>query len=143
MLGHRFSKFLPDDKSQDPFERLFGIFMQLLNYTSGDVHEAMNWLNELDREHKLTDDKYTMADFINDLKSKGYIKEDANDGNLSITPKTEQTIRKNALEEVFGKMKKAGQDSDFNSTDDRYFSFDDLVWRRQNYACKKSCNGSC
>ena len=42
MLGHRFSKFLPDDKSQDPFERLFGIFMQLLNYTSGDVQQVEN-----------------------------------------------------------------------------------------------------
>ncbi|MBK9412611.1 MAG: hypothetical protein IPP27_07815 [Bacteroidetes bacterium] len=108
MLGHRFSKFLPGDENQDPFERLFGLFMQLLNYTSGDVYEALNWLNEIDREHKLTDDNYTMADFINDLKSKGYIKEEGGEGNYIITPKTEQTIRKNALEEVFGKLKKAG-----------------------------------
>jgi len=108
MLGHRFSKFLPGDENQDPFERLFGLFMQLLNYTSGDVYEALNWLNEIDREHKLTDENYTMADFINDLKSKGYIKEEGGEGNYIITPKTEQTIRKNALEEVFGKLKKAG-----------------------------------
>ena len=51
MLGHRFSKFLPGDENQDPFERLFGLFMKLLNYTSGDVYEALNWLTELDRQY--------------------------------------------------------------------------------------------
>ena len=67
----------------------------------------MNWLNELDREYKLTDDKYTMADFIRDLKAKGYLRDGDGNNDLILTAKGEQTIRKNALDEIFGKMKKA------------------------------------
>ncbi|MBL0104236.1 MAG: VWA domain-containing protein [Bacteroidetes bacterium] len=109
MLGYRFSKFTDNGDEKSPFERLFKIFMQLLNYTSGDFSEAMNWLNELDREHKLTNNEYTMADFLKDLKDKGYIKENNASGEIGITPKTEQTIRKNAMEELFGKLKKSKQ----------------------------------
>ena len=107
MLGYRFRKFNEVGNDQSPFDKLFKVFMELLNYTSGDVYEALQWLNEIDREHKLTNDDYTMADFINDLKSKGYIKENEATGEFSITARTEQTIRKNALEEIFGKLKMA------------------------------------
>lgn len=107
MLGYRFTQFNDKGDEKSPFERLFEIFIQLLNYTSGDVPEALNWLNELDREYKLTNDKYTMSDFIKDLKDRGFIKEDEGSGQFHITPKTEQAIRKNALNEIFGKMKKS------------------------------------
>ncbi len=108
MKGYRFSKFFQEDNNKTPFEKLLELFLQLMIYTSGDVHEAMNWLNELDREHNLTDKNYTMADFIKDLKDKGYIKEEGN-GNLILTAKSERSIRKNSLEEIFGKLKKAKQ----------------------------------
>ena len=137
MLGYRFSKYLESQEDQDPYNRLLNIFMQLLTYTSGDVYEALNWLNELDREYKLTDDKYTMADFIDDLKKNGFIKDDGEKGGYLITPKTEQTIRKNALEEIFGKkLKKAGQgnhQTKFTGTGDevtsdlREFQFGDSI----------------
>jgi len=67
MLGYRFTQF-EADKETDPFKRLLNIFLELLNYTAGDVYEAINWMNELDKEHKLTNQDYTMADFIEDLK---------------------------------------------------------------------------
>lgn len=134
MLGYRFGKPEDEKKSGTPFEKLFNIFMQLLNYTAGDVYEALNWLNELDREYKMTSDEYTMADFIKDLKRKGYIKESGGDGQFSITPKTEQTLRKNALAEIFGKLKKSKQgnhttlftgNGDDLSSDLREFRFGD------------------
>lgn len=106
MLGYRFTHFSDSGEEKTPFERLFEIFMQLLNYTAGDVPEALNWLNEIDREYKLTDDTYTMSDFIQDLKDRGFIKEDQT-GQFLITSKTEQKLRKNALDEIFGKMKKS------------------------------------
>jgi Ca-activated chloride channel family protein len=106
MKGYRFSKYIDRDDGKTPFQKLLDLFMQLLVYTSGDVQEALNWLNELDREYKLTDDKYTMADFIRDLKEKGYISDGTGSGFI-LTAKSEQTIRKGALEEVFGKLKKA------------------------------------
>ena len=56
MLGYRFTKHTPQE--QNPFDRLFDIFKQLLTYTSGDVGEALSWLTELDKEYKLTDQNY-------------------------------------------------------------------------------------
>jgi Ca-activated chloride channel family protein len=109
MLGHHFTKFDPSENSKTSFEKLLDAFMQLLTYTSGDVAEALSWLTELDKEYKLTDDEYGMGDFIEDLKDKGYIDENKQNGEIKITPKTEQGIRKRSLEEIFGKLKKTRQ----------------------------------
>jgi len=109
MLGFNFSKYNPSENAQSKFDQLLDLFMQLLTYTSGDFNEAMQWLNELDKEYKLTDDDYGIGDFLEDLKNKGYIKEDAQDGSIKISPKTEQGIRKKSLEEIFGKLKKIKQ----------------------------------
>lgn len=109
MKGYFFSKFDPDKQGKPPFEQLMDTFLQLLTYTSGDVMEALQWLNELDREYGLTNDAYGMGDFIEDLKDKGYIDENKQTGEIKITPKTEQGIRKRSLEEIFGKLKKTKQ----------------------------------
>jgi uncharacterized protein with von Willebrand factor type A (vWA) domain len=109
MLGHRFTKYDPSAHSKSSFEKLLEAFMQLLTYTSGDVAEALSWLTELDKEYKLTDDEYGLGDFIEDLKDKGYIDENKQNGEIKITPKTEQGIRKRSLEEIFGKLKKTKQ----------------------------------
>ena len=107
MKSVQFFKFTPKNTTQSTFEQLLHVFMQLLTYTNGDASEALNWLNELDRQYKLTSDEYGMGDFINDLKEQGYLKENEQTGELKITGKSEQTIRKKSLEEIFGKLKKA------------------------------------
>ncbi len=107
MKGYQFSKFLPNELPKGGFEELLKLFTQLLNYTAGDAGEALAWMNELDKQYKFTNNDYGMGDFIEDLKEKGYLKEE--DGEVKITAKTEQTIRKSALEEIFGKLKKAGK----------------------------------
>jgi uncharacterized protein with von Willebrand factor type A (vWA) domain len=110
MLGYRFTPYIPDDKNGDPFENLLKLFLQLLTYTSGDVAEALSWMNELDKEYNLTNDEYGMGDFIEDLKRKGYIKDDGEgNGGMALTAKSEQSIRKQSLEEIFGKLKKTGK----------------------------------
>lgn len=135
MLGHRFAQYIPEDDGS-PFERLLKVFLELLNYTSGDVPEAMNWMNELDKEYNLTNDDYTMADFIEDLKKNGYIKDDGQDGGFVLTAKSEQTIRERALEEIFGKLKKGGQGNhrtpfagkgDESTADLKPFEFGDAI----------------
>lgn len=108
MRGTLFTKYI-EQKGKSPFKRLLDLFMELLNYTSGDPPEALDWLTQLDREHKLTDDDYGIGDFIDELKEKGYLKEQENDGSYAITGKTEQTIRKRSLDEIFGKLKKANK----------------------------------
>jgi Ca-activated chloride channel homolog len=106
MIGHKFLKYNPKDDEPNGFEKLMKLLTQLLTYTSGDFSEAMQWLNELDKEHKLTNDEYGMGDFLEDLKRKGYIDENNTTGEIKITSKTEQTIRKSSLDEIFGKLKK-------------------------------------
>ena len=96
---------------QSPFDKLFGIFKELITHTSGDFDEAIDWLRELDKEYKLTDEHYTIDNFIEDLKKKGYIrdelKEDGTSG-IGITAKTERAIRQQALDNIFGNLKRSG-----------------------------------
>ncbi len=106
MSGYRFSKFSKSDE-RPPFEKLFDIFRELLTHTSGDVNEALSWMNELDREYKLTDANYGMGDFIEDLKKRGYLQENPQDGSFAITSKMEQSIRQSSLDQIFGKLRKS------------------------------------
>ena len=108
MLGHRFSEFVPQkDEAKSKFDELMNIFQQLLLITSGDVGQAMSWMSQLDRQHSLTNDQYGIGDFFDDLKAKGYITEENEEGRMIMTPKSERSIRKSALDEIFGKMKRS------------------------------------
>lgn len=108
MIGFRFSKYTPRPAGQkSDFERLLNIFMQLVLITSGNVGEALQWLTEADRQHKLTNDNYGIGDFIEDLKKKGLISEDQNKGEFKLNAKSEQHLRQSALEEIFGRLKKS------------------------------------
>ena len=106
-----------------PFERLFDIFKELITHTSGDFDEAIDWLRELDKEYELTTPDYSIDDFIEELKSKGYVQEALepsdpdNPGEnadesakrvVSLTAKMERLIRQHALDQIFGTLKKAG-----------------------------------
>ncbi|MEZ5018059.1 MAG: VWA domain-containing protein [Flavipsychrobacter sp.] len=106
MKGLLFTKYLPTS-NKSPFQRLLDLFMELLQYTSGDATEALDWLTQLDREHRLTDDSYGIGDFIEELKEQGFLKENERNGAYEITAKSEQSIRKRSLDEIFGKLKKA------------------------------------
>ena len=54
--GFTFTKHIEKDVSD--FERVFGVFKELLTHTSGDIEEAFEWLNTLaenpsfSRKHK-------------------------------------------------------------------------------------------
>ena len=108
--GFLFKKY--DAPIQSPFDRLFDIFKELIVHTAGDFDEAITWLREIDVEYKLTDKDYTIDDFIADLKKKGYIRDEINEdgsGGIGITAKTERAIRQQALDQIFGNLKKTGQ----------------------------------
>ena len=96
---------------RSPFETLFEIFKELITHTSGDFDEAIDWLRQLDVEYKLTDENYTIDDFIEDLKKKGYIREELKEDGTTgtgITAKTERAIRQQALDQIFGNLNKSG-----------------------------------
>lgn len=135
MKGFRFREFIPPKKTdKSGFEDLLKIFMQMMVITSGDVAETLQWLIEVDKQHNLTDDNYGIGDFIEDLKKKGYLEENPITGAMSLTAKSEQQIRRSALEEIFGKLKKTGKGDhhtrftgtgDEVGTDRRNFEFGD------------------
>ena len=109
MIGHRFSEYIPPSNGKSTFKTLLDLFMQILVYTAGDVAEALSWMNELDKKYQLTNDEYGMGDFIDELKEKGYIKEqEEGSGQFQLTSKAEQTIRRRSLEEIFSKLRKSG-----------------------------------
>ncbi len=135
MIGHRFTEFIPDkDPEKSAFENLLSVFLQLIVITSGDVNEALSWLTNLDRQYNLTPEDYGIGNFIEDLKSKGYITDENEKGEFKITAKSEQEIRKSSLDEIFGKLKKSGKgehrtphsgQGDEISTDFRNFEYGD------------------
>jgi len=118
--GFRFETY--EAPEQSVYDRLFDIFQELITHTSGDFDEAIDWLRELDKEYELTTEDYTIEDFIEDLKAKGYIREEFKDGggdaqdgeegsgggDISITAKMERIIRQRALDQIFGKLKRSG-----------------------------------
>jgi uncharacterized protein with von Willebrand factor type A (vWA) domain len=134
----RFTKYIPPPEGGDPFRHLLNLFLQLLQHTKGDANEALQWMNQLDKEYKITDNEYGMGDFIDELKEKGYLEENPVSGDLSVTEKAGQVIRKRSLEEIFGKLKKSGPgnhktvfsgEGEEFTTDSRPFVFGDSVDR--------------
>ncbi len=113
--GFIFSKHVPKEIAH--FDRVFDIFKELLTHTSGNVEEAFEWMDVLDKEYNIFTDEYSLADFEEDLKKRGYIKEeiDPEDGNTGkgkgknlLTAKMESALREFALDQIFGKLKKSG-----------------------------------
>jgi Ca-activated chloride channel family protein len=113
--GFTFSKHIPEEISN--FDRVFDVFKDLLTHTSGDIEEAFDWLDMLDKEYDIFTDDYTIQDFEEDLRKRGYIKkeDDSEDGNTGtgkgkniLTAKLEAALREYALDQIFGKLKKSG-----------------------------------
>lgn len=107
MIGWRFSAYEPDHEGSI-FDQLLKLFQELLLYTAGDVAEALSWLTELDRQYKITNEEYGMADFIQELIDKGYIQEGEREGRPGFIPtsKMEIALRRKALEDIFTQLKK-------------------------------------
>ena len=128
------------EKNITPFEKLFEIFKELITYTSGDFDEAIDWLRQLDKEYMLTDENYTIDDFIEDLLNKGFVTAEISpDGDKAlnkISAKMEKALRKFALKKIFGQIKKSrsgnhkskysGNDDDDNN-DYKNYQYGDQV----------------
>lgn len=136
MLGYRFSEFIPQpQEGKNKFEQLLDIFMQLM-LISGEVSEAMRLLTNLDKRYNLTSEDYGIGDFFEDLKKKGFITEENQQGQIQLTAKSEQTMRRSALEEIFGQLRKGksgnhrtvynGRGEEL-STDRRSYNFGDSL----------------
>ncbi|MBU82696.1 MAG: hypothetical protein CMB88_02870 [Flammeovirgaceae bacterium] len=121
-----FKKFigLIKDLNAKNFEDLLKIYQQLLLITSGDFNKTISIMTELDRKHNFTPENYGIGDFIEDLKKKGFIKENPNDQKIKITKKSELELRHSALDEIFGKLKKDKKGSHMTNTFGSSLDFD-------------------
>ncbi len=106
MPGHRFSKYIPPQDDRSPFEKLLPLFLELLTHTSGDVEEALDWMDQLDKEHGFYTAEYGRKEFEADLRKHGLIGGPTKGGKAPLTGKAEKLIRERALDQVFGKLKK-------------------------------------
>ena len=113
--GFTISKYISKEVSN--FDRIFDVFKDLLTHTSGDIDEAFKWLNTLDKEYNIFSDEYSLDDFEEELKKRGYIKEEIDPkegkkgkgkGKNILTAKLESALREYALDQIFGKLKKSG-----------------------------------
>ncbi len=106
--GYTFTPYTAPE--QEPFDKLFDVFKELIVHTSGEFDEAIDWLKELDREYGLTTPDYGIDDFIEDLRKRGYIRseEKLGEGGTALTGKLERLIRQTALEQIFGDLRKSG-----------------------------------
>ena len=108
MRGWSFSKWTGNPQGS-VFDKLFDIFKELLVYTNGNVDEAISWLTELDKEYNLTSPDYGISDFIEELKVRGYLQQHKQQRGLGLSPssKMDLAIRRKALDDLFGQIKKA------------------------------------
>ena len=137
MIGHRFSQFIPPVDDRSPFEQLLPLFLELLTHTSGDVEEALDWMDELNKEHQFYSKEYGRKEFEADLRKKGMIGDrPTKGGKTPLTGKAEKLIRERALGQVFGKLKKSDQgnhglkrtgDGDEPTSDRRAYRYGDRV----------------
>jgi Ca-activated chloride channel homolog len=110
MKGWRFSGIQPsDDSSPSGFDKLYSLFQELVMHASGDVSEALSWLTQIDKEFELTEDSYSVSEFIDDLIEKGLIKEtrENNRPKRALSAKFLISLRKKALKDLFGKIRKS------------------------------------
>lgn len=89
---------------KSPFDTLYDLFKKLMLISSGDIDQALEWLNELDAQYDITKnmkEDYSIEDFIEELENKGYVKKEKDTLRAFMTRKFEADIRTDAFEEIF------------------------------------------
>jgi Ca-activated chloride channel homolog len=88
------------------YEELLKLFLDLVSRLGGDVEEAMAWMQELQRRG-IIGKNVDLEAFRAALERQGIVGRDGQ-GNLSLLGPGERRIRRNALEEIFSSLQKAG-----------------------------------
>lgn len=105
-MDWRYSKFdpsLPELKAL--LERLLSIFNQILLQTDGDVDQALDVLEQLDRRYDLFQGRLTLADFKKFLEGQRTIAREP-DGRRVLTKKGERGLRVSAFDTIFSSLER-------------------------------------
>lgn len=89
------------------FEQLRQLFHYLVTVTSGDVDRALEILQQL-QEQGVIPAGADLDQFRRMLEEREEIRADAESGELRLTPRGEKVLRRSALEQVFGKLRRKG-----------------------------------
>jgi Ca-activated chloride channel family protein len=105
-VRHRYSYLDPDLIKQLLSEMgLRRLFNHLMLQSGGDVEEAMRWMRAL-QERGYIDENVDLEAFFAKLAEENVIGQDA-DGNVVLAAGGERQIRRDALDEIFGGLKKS------------------------------------
>jgi uncharacterized protein with von Willebrand factor type A (vWA) domain len=88
------------------YEELLKLFLDLVSRLGGDVEQAMQWMKELQRRG-IIGQNVDLEAFRAALEKQGIVGRDG-EGNLMLLGSGERRIRRNALEEIFTSLQKAG-----------------------------------
>jgi len=106
VMRFRYSKWNPDSMTDDQrLQSLMSLFSYLLVQSSGNVDNALEWIQRLAEQYGLFDRSLSFDDLVTKLKEQGLI-EDAKDMHV-LTKKGIQRIRQDALRHVFSSLRKA------------------------------------
>jgi uncharacterized protein with von Willebrand factor type A (vWA) domain len=105
-MRHIYSRWT--DISRTDEQRLLDM-IQLMNFltlkTNGDVQEAIEWLQEIAKQHGIFDEELSLEDLIDKMKEMGLIEEV--NGIPNLTTRGIKKIRRDALLQIFSSLKKA------------------------------------
>ena len=105
-MRHRYSFLDPDLIRRLLAEMgLRRLFNQMLLQTAGDVEEAMRWMRTL-QQRGYIDPSIDLEAFFAELRDENLFGEAA-DGSLVLGPAGERQIRRDALDEIFGGLRKS------------------------------------
>ena len=105
-MRHAYSRWTEISKTDE--QRLQDM-IRLLNFltlkTNGDVQEAIEWLQELAKQHGIFDEELSLKDLIDKMKEMGLVEEV--NGIPNLTSRGMKKIRQDALLQIFSSLKKA------------------------------------
>lgn len=106
-MEYRYARWDSDRLAALAQDGLLKLFHYLLLLTSGDVEEALRWLEEMKARGRLPAD-WDLEKFKQKLEDERYIKKDPK-GGFAPAARAEKLIREQALERIFGGLRPGGR----------------------------------
>ena len=103
-MEFRYSHLDPAGRSREELlEHMRRLFGELLLRTAGDAEEAFSWLEQIGRRHGIFEDHLTLDEVREHLLEQRTVAVDGG-GALRLTPRGEQMLRRDSLEQIFGAL---------------------------------------
>ena len=103
----RYSRWTREQRLTPEFFRaLMRIYHDLLLQTSGDVEEALRWMDQVGRAYGFFDPQFGIEEFKKLLEESGLVRREGPGGAFAVTSRGERAIRRSALREIFSTVDK-------------------------------------